>query len=128
MNVAQQKTMRFLLEKQMLTSDKTQLVLSWWQEGSPCFTPTVHSECSWLRAEGTSGYQTSLSSAPFWSGVIDQPSVTTVTAASKPPSYRGAEDGYDGAIFSRKRRLIVQRGAWAGVSILTGPAAILYSW
>lgn len=33
-------------------------------------------------------YQTPLSSAPFWSGVIDQPSVTTVTAARKPPSYR----------------------------------------
>ena len=71
------------------------------------FTPTVHSKCFRLTAEGTGGYQTSLSSAPFWSGVIDQPSVTTVTAACKPPSYRGAEDGYGSAIFSHERGLTV---------------------
>lgn len=56
-----------------------------------------------LRQKGTRGYQTPLSSAPLWSGVMPQPRVTTVTAASKPPSYRGAEEGYGSAIFSNQR-------------------------
>lgn len=34
-------------------------------------------------------YHTSLSSAPFWSGGIDQPSV--ITAACRPPSYGRAQ-------------------------------------
>lgn len=59
-------------------------------------------KCFRVNEEGTRGYQSSLSSAPFWSGVIDHPGITTVTAAREPPSYSGAVEGHGSAIFIHK--------------------------
>lgn len=78
---------------------------SWFKSGNPMtFSFQL---CNLKMAVGAEsrGDQSSLSSTPLWSGVIDQPGVTTVTAASRPPSYR-AEEGYVSAIFSREQRAI----------------------
>lgn len=73
-----------------------------------------------LGAEGTGGYQSSLSSAPFWPGVIDQPSVTTVTAASKASILQRAEELEKDMVapFSATDEDLLKRDSWSGVATL----------